>query len=254
MGTLRRVGTTYRRIGQTYRSWAPALVPMAFVVFLPLGLLDAISASYDIEAIDLDNGVKVAALLAALAALTTTSLLGDVFYSGAVAISLTHPHNERPPGLREVARRIDYKRLILVDIVYVLIVVAGLALAILPGVLAFVFLGLAGPVVEIEGRTVRGALARSFRLVRSAFWVVALVLIPIEVAGDALGGGLEHIIHGLLGDGFFGAWLADAASNVALSPIFGIAAVLLTIDQIAAADGDGPQLNPEPAPAAPPRP
>lgn len=253
MTTLRKVGSVYARIGRTYRSWAPALVPMALVVFLPLGLLDAISASYDVEAIDLSDGVKVAALVAAIAALTTTSLLGDVFYSGAVAISLTHPRHQRPPGLREVARRINYKRLILVDIAYVVIVVIGLALAIVPGALAFVFFGLAGPIIEIEGRTVRGALARSFQLVRSAFWVVALVLVPIELAGDTLGEGLEHLVHDLLGDGFFSAWIADAASNVVLSPIFGIAAVLLTLDLIAAHDGDGPRLNPEPTPTAPPR-
>ena len=49
-------------------------------------------------------------------AITTTGLLGEVFYSGAVALSLTHPEHEQPPPLRELARRINYGRLIVVDL------------------------------------------------------------------------------------------------------------------------------------------
>lgn len=249
MTFARRLGFVYLRIGRIYRSWAPSLLALALAVFLPLGLLDAISASYNAEAIDLDSGLKVAALLGALAALTTTSLLGEVFYSGAVAIFLTHPQDERPPPLRTVARHIDYRRLILVDVVYVAIVLVGFVLAFVPGLLAFVFLGLAGPVVEIEGRTVRGALARSFQLVRGSFAIVAFVLIPIEVVGEAVGDGLARLVHGVLGHEFIGNWIAEVVSNVALSPIFAVAAVLLTLDLIANRCEDAPALNPRPAPA-----
>jgi hypothetical protein len=45
-------------------------------------------------------------------------------------------------------------------------------------------------------------------------------------------------------------WLAESLSNIVLSPLFAIAAVLLTIDLIAAKDGDGPRLNSAPAPAS----
>ena len=41
-------------------------------------------------------------------ALVTTGLLGEVFYTGAVAISLTHPHDGKPPSLREIAGMVDY--------------------------------------------------------------------------------------------------------------------------------------------------
>ena len=34
-----------------------------------------------------------------------TGLLGEVFFSGAVAVSLTHPEHEKPPSIAEVARR-----------------------------------------------------------------------------------------------------------------------------------------------------
>ena len=62
----------------------------------------------------------------------------------------------------------------------------GWSRLVVPGVLAFVWLGLAAPVVEIEHRGIRAAFRRSVELVRGKFFLVAFVLIPIEIAGDAL--------------------------------------------------------------------
>lgn len=247
MTFLRRVGSIYARIGRTYWSWAPSLLLLAVIVFLPLGLIDALSTTLDVDSLDLDSGFKIAALVAAISALTATSLIGEVFYSGAIAISLTHPAGERPPSLREIARRLDYKRLIMVDLLYVAIVVVGLLLLIVPGALAFVWFGLAGPVVEIERRTVRGALERSWQLVRGRFWTVFAVLVPIELVGDSVGESAGHWVHGLLGDTFLATWLAESVANFLFSPLFAVAAVLLTLDLIAEKDGGGPRLNPEPA-------
>ncbi len=247
MDFLRRVASLYARIGRTYRSWAPSLLLLAVIVFLPLGLIDALTSSLDIDSLDL-NGVEIAALVAAISALTATSLIGEVFYSGAIAISLTHPEGERPPRLREIARRIDYRRLIAVDLLYVLIVVVGMLLLFVPGAAAFVYLGLAGPVVEIERRSVRGALARSWHLVRGRFWIVFAVLVPIEVVGDSIGETAGHLVHDALGETFVATWLAESVANLLFSPVFAVAAVLLTLDLIAEKDGDAPQLNPRPAP------
>jgi hypothetical protein len=246
----RRVLSIYARIGRTYRAWGPALLIAATIVFVPLGVLDAIAVHFDVEQFDLDSGIKVAALMGAVAALTATSLLGEVFYSGAVATALTHPEGERPPSLWEIAKLLDYRRLIAVDVVYVLLVVLGLILGIVPGFLLFVWLGLAGPVVEIEKRTVFGSLRRSFRLVSGSFWAVAFVLVPIELVGDAIGEGIGSLVHAALGHNFVGTWLADAVANVALSPVFAIASVLLTIELIARRDGaeTAPRLNRGPAP------
>lgn len=246
----RRVASLYARIARTYWSWAPSLLLLAVIVFLPLGLIDALSTTLDVDALDLDSGIEIAALVAAISALTATSLIGEVFYSGAIAISLTHPEHERPPPLHEIARRVDYGRLIAVDLAYVAIVVVGMLLFFAPGVAAFVYLGLAGPVVEIERRTVRGALRRSWQLVRGRFWTVFAVFVPIEIVGDSLGEWAGHLVHGLLGDTFLATWLAESVANCLFSPLFAVAAVLLTLDLIADKDGAGPRLNsrPEPAP------
>jgi len=249
MSMPRRVFGFYRRILRTYRSWSPSMLLLALVIFLPLGLLDALTMNVELEALDLTSGIKVAAILLAVAVVTTTGLLGEIFFSGAIALSLTHPHGEGAPPLREIARRINYGQLVLVDLAFVVLVAVGLLIGVLPGVLAFVFLGLAGPVVEIERRSAASALRRSAHLVRGSFWFVFWVIVPIELAGDAIGDGVTFLVHELLGHTFFAEWMAEAFADVALSPLFAIAAVLLTVDLIAAKDGEAPPLHTEPVPA-----
>jgi hypothetical protein len=243
-----RVASLYLGIARTYRAWGSSILVLALAVFVPLGLIDSLVANVDVDALDLSSGIKVFAVILAVGAITTTGLLGEVFFSGAVAVSLTNPEHERPPRVREIARRLRYGRLIAVDIVYVVIVAAGLLLFVVPGALAFVWLGLAGPVVELEERTVRGSLRRSWQLVRGNFWFVFWVLVPVEIVGDALGEAVGGLVHSVLGHSFWAGWVAESLSNVVLSPIFAIAAVLLAIELIAARDGDGPRLNRSPEP------
>lgn len=248
-GFRHRLAGTYVRIWRTYRGWAPSLLILAAIVFLPLGLLDALSLQVDVESLDITSGIKVTALLLAVGAVTMTGLLGEIFFSGAIAISLTHPHGERPAKPREIASRIKYGRLIVVDVFFVAVVAVGLVVGLVPGILAFVFLGLSGPIVEIEERSAAAALRRSFHLVRGSFWLVFWVMIPVEVLGDAIGGALAGLVHRVLGDTFLATWLAEAFSNMVLSPIFAVAAVLLTVDLIAAKEGDAPPLHSAPVPA-----
>jgi hypothetical protein len=245
----RRLAVAYADIWRTYWGWMPSLLVFAALVFLPLGLLDALSLQVDVESLDLTNGIEIAALMLAVVAVTMTGLLGEIFFSGAIAISLTHPHGEGRPRLRELAGRIKYGRLVVVDIAFVLLVAAGLLIGVIPGVLAFVFLGLAGPIVEIEERSALAALRRSFQLVRGSFWFVFWILLPIEILGDAVGGGLAGLVHHELGDSFVAVWIAEAVSNAFLSPIFAVAAVLLTVDLIARREGAAPPLHPTPVPA-----
>ncbi len=233
MDFLRRLGSFYWRIGQTYASKAGSLLLLATIVFVPIGFLDAFTTGIDLETLDPGSLIKLAAMIGAVAAITMTGLLGEVFYSGAVAVSLTHPAHENAPSIAEVARRLDYRRLILVDIAYVALVIVGLLAFFIPGILVFVWFGLAGPVVEIEGRTVRGALRRSASLVRHNFWLVFFVLAPVEILGDVVAGLVGHLVHDVLGDTFFASWLAESASAIVFTPIFAIAAVLLTLDLIA---------------------
>jgi hypothetical protein len=238
----------YRRIGRTYVGWAGTLLPLAAVVFVPLGLIHALPVNADLADLSFKGGFEVVVLAAAVLILAATGLIGEVFYTGAVSIALTHPRvGGRPPSLREVGRLVNYRRLIAVDLLYGLLVAVGLIALVVPGVLAYVYLGLAAPAVEIEGHGVRAGLARSARLVRGHFWLVFWVLVPIELVGDGLTNLITHLAAHLLGGSLFAEWLADTASNIALTPFYAVAAVLLTLDLIAARDGESPRLHSAPA-------
>jgi hypothetical protein len=242
------VTAVYRRIVRTYFAWARTLLPLAFWVFVPLGLVHAIPVHVEATSLSFGSGTEIAAAILAVLLLATTGLLGEIFYTGAVAIALTHPRGAdgRPPSLRQVARMIDYKALIIVDLIFGLLVAIGTVAFVIPGILIFIYLGLAAPVVEIEHHGVRAALARSLSLVRGHFWLVLAVLMPIEITSDAITGVATHMTHALLGDSLVAAWVTDTGTNILLTPFYAVAAVLLAVGLIAARDGASPRLHSTP--------
>ena len=145
-------------------------------------------SNVELDSLDLTAGSSSPPWSLAVGAVTLTGLLGEVFFSGAVAISLTHPAREEPPSLREIARRLNYGRLIAVDLLYVALVAVGLLLGFVPG---HPRLRLARP--RRAGGRDRGPhraaapCAAASSLVRGNFWLVFLVLVPIEIVGDAIG-------------------------------------------------------------------
>ena len=243
---MRKAPALYVRIVRTYFSWAGTLLPLAVWVFIPLGLIHAIPVHLGITHFDIDSLAEILVLVGAVLALSATGLIGEVFYTGAVAIALTHPHGGQAPSLREVARMINYKRLIAVDLLYGVLVAVGLAAFVLPGVLLYIYLGLSAPIIEIEQHGVRAALARSVQLVRGHFWLVFAVLVPLEVGGDAITNLGIDLSHALLGDSLLAEWLADTATNILFTPFYAVAAVLLTLDLIAAKEGSAPRLHSDP--------
>lgn len=232
MSGRRQVLSTYVRIGRTYVRWAPSLLLLGLVVFVPLGLVHAIALEAELGSVGFTASFKLLAVVVAVLALAATGLVGEVFYTGAVAISLTHPHHGKPPSLREIARMVDYGPLIAIDLIYGALVAAGLVALVVPGILAFVWLGLSAPIVEIEHTGIRAAFARSVHLVRRRFLVVAAVLIPLELLGDGLTDLAAVLCQGLFGSELLCDWLADVVSNLAFTPFYAVAAVLLTVDLI----------------------
>jgi hypothetical protein len=236
----------YGRIVRTYFAWAGSLLPLAVFVFVPLGLVHAIPVHVEATDIDLRTAAEIAAAVLAVLLLATTGLLGEILYTGAVAIALTHPHDGEPPSLLEVARMVNYGTLVAVDLIFGVLVAVGMLAFVVPGILLFVYLGLAAPLVEIEHLGVRAALARSFWLVRDHFWLVLAVLLPIEIASDAVTGVATHLAHDALGDSLLAEWSIDAVTNILLTPFYAVAAVLLAVDLIAEKDQAEPRLHSTP--------
>jgi hypothetical protein len=239
----------YGRIWRTYFAWAGTLLPLAVFVFVPLGLIHAIPVHIEATELNLGSGLEIAGVVLAVVLLAVTGLLGEVFYTGAVAIALTHPHEDGDgaSSLLKVVRMVNYPTLIAIDLIFGVLVALGLVAFVVPGLLIFVYLGLAAPVAEIERHGVRAALSRSLRLVRGHFWLVLAVLVPIELVSDGLTSLATGGAHALLGDSLPAEWLTDTVSNIVLTPFYAVAAVLLTLDLIAAEDGAAPHLHSAPA-------
>lgn len=246
MTRRRRLLGVYARIGRVYWAWAPRLLALATLVFIPLGLVDALLEQVDTSSLNVTGGFKVAALLAAVAAVTASSLFGEVFFSGAIAASLTHPEDEESPGFAHLARHISYGKLIAVDFLFVLMLVLGMLAFVVPGILVFVYLSLAGPVVELEKRRIWDGFRRSFGLVRGHFWMVAAILIPVEIIGDAINEAIVEAAHGLFGHGLLSSWVGESIGNIATAPVASVAIVLLTLDLIHHRDGRAPTLKRRP--------
>ena len=192
---------------------AGPLLLIGAVVFVPLGLLDAVPD----QAVHVDsvNGISDLATVAVLVAVLTQSvtvLLGEVFYSGAVAVLIARTPPGGRPSLLRLARSLAYGRLIAVDLLFGLGIAVGLVLLVVPGVVAFTWFALAGPLVELDGLGVRAAFTGSPRL-----------------ASEALSDAALAIAHRVLGDTVLADWLAESATNIGLSPFYAVAAVLMTL-------------------------
>jgi len=232
---------------RTYTAWARTLLPLAVVIFVPLGLLEAVSVNAELGSRDFGSGlVLVGALLAALA-IVGTSLFGEIFYSGAIAVLLTDDYDGEPPSLRHISRHLRYGRLLVVDAIFAIVVVVGLLLLVVPGVVFYIWFGLAGAVVEIERSGVRAAFARSRALVRGRFWLVFAVVVPIEIGSEGIGSLATGFAERLLGHTIWAEWLAASLANIVVTPFFAVAVVLLTVGLIAEKDGRGPRLHSAPA-------
>jgi hypothetical protein len=222
----------YAQTVRTYWRRAGYLLILGAAVFVPLGLLDSVvDRASEIHAEDFDtlSDLGAIALLGGFLAQVGTTLLGDVFYAGAVALALSGGDGARLPPLGTVARKLAYGRLIAVDIIFGVGAAIGVLLLVVPGVIFFTWFALAGPVVELEGAGVRRAFSRSRQLVRGRFWTVLLVLLPITLVSEAASAGLLQVIHDAIDTPILGDWVAEAVPNILLSPFYAVAAVLMTM-------------------------
>jgi hypothetical protein len=228
-----RARDIYLRTARAFWRRAGFLLLLGIVIFVPLGLLDAfVDRVHEIhvERPDEFTDLGTVALIAGFVVQAATTLLGEVFYAGAVGLTMRRGEDSPPPGLWDVARRLSYGRLIAVDILFGVGTAIGLVLLIVPGIIFFGWFALAGPVVEIEGRGVRAAFKRSRQLVRGSFWTVLVVLVPITIASETLADLLLQLPHLLIHDALLRDWAGEALSNVLLSPFYAVAAVLMTLE------------------------
>jgi UPF0716 family protein affecting phage T7 exclusion len=201
----------------------------AAVIFIPVGLLEAIDESLQEPLAETDeiSALEVTEIVGAAVAIAVTALLGDVLYAGVVAAVLTAERDGRERPLRERLAALPVGRLVAADLLLGLAVVVGLVLLVVPGFIFMTWFALVAPVVKIERRPLVAAFRRSRALVRSRFWLVFWLVIPITIGSELLSGLAQSGAVDLLGDGFAAEWLGAVLTELVTAPPYALAVVVL---------------------------
>ena len=128
------------------------------------------------------------ALLSAGATIAATgvSLLGTILLAGFISrlVGMAE-HGRDPVTFRQVVRSLPWLRLLGADVLVSVAALAGLVLAIVPGIAILTLLSVVCPVIEIEDRRVIAAIRRSAQLTRRHIWtVVLLATLPLLASGE----------------------------------------------------------------------
>jgi predicted permease len=218
------VGAVLRRAAALSAGDWRHLFGLALIVFLPIGVIEGV---FDRLA-DQDLTVTVAVVAVGVVA---SALVGEVFYSGAVAGLIAEPPEDgRPPTILELARRLPVWRLIAADVLVTLAVIVGLLVLVVPGVLVFVWFAFVAPSIEIEKRGLWDGLRRSRELVRGRFWIVLALVGGLEVATEAAVAGIEEVTHSIIGHGFGTEWVAQVVADVITNPPYAVVLVMLALE------------------------
>ena len=220
---------TLRRIGEVYVEQARFLLPVALVLFVPLGLLEAWAEhAFELETEDLDAG-QIAALAVAIVAQVTTSSLGEVFFAGVVmsAVSESMEGHERPP-LGKLVRALPYGGLIIVDLLFSLGLAFGIVLLIVPGLVFFARYVMAAPLLELERGGVRASFRRSRGLARGHWPGLLLLLGGLWFVTDLLSSFLGEGGASALGESLEADWAITTVIELLITPVWAVAVCVVT--------------------------
>jgi hypothetical protein len=218
------VGSLYREIGRQYRAHLRRLLGLAVVVFIPVGLAQAVPVEIHLPE---DSALVTAAKLLWFGAEEAAILFGLVFYSGAIGNLLAEGGRE---PLGQLLLRLPYRRLAAVDLLTTFGTLFGLVLLIVPGVLFLAYHCLAAPLAEIEELSARAAMRRSRALVRGELGTVMGVMAPLLALLVVLSSVREASATVLLGGGIPADWLAATLFLIATSPFYALATVTLALE------------------------
>jgi hypothetical protein len=222
--TGRLVAAALRLCRKKFRRVAGA----AFVVFGGVAAIDTLAL-----VLVADHHVSRpwgAALASGISAVI--AMAGVVFYAGLLDLLVGAHHQGQPdPTLGQALTRLPLGRLAGADVVLAAATLAGLALGVVPGVVAFTLGALVGPVIIIEDHPIGAAFHRSAQLARGCFWtVLCLVTLPVELEQAVL-----HAIHydSLFRHPVVAAFLLNGLLGATIGSLVGLLEVVLAHELIA---------------------
>lgn len=191
---------------RVYRRRFRAVAGTAAVVFALVALADAL---VDVL-VDFPGRSTLVGML--FLAATSISALGSTFYAGLLDEIVGGELSDEPtPRFRYVMRDLPWLHLLLADLVIAVItLVTGVGFGVI-GAVAFTFVCVVGPVINIERRSTFHAFRRSARLVAPHFLLTfVFVTLPVFV---------EHaIVHALQAEVGWNRWI----ELVGLHAVFGV--------------------------------
>jgi hypothetical protein len=186
----------------------------------------SVSALVDVLADELaDRAGERPGVAAGVLVVAGLLFFGAEFFAGLLdRVVEAEEHGQPVPRLRQVLRTLPYGRLIGAD---VLLMVGTAVFAIflaVPGLVFYTVFSLVGPIVVREDRKVLDAFRRSYRLVRTRFWLVfLLVTLPVLVE--------EDVVHGIVeaADGLGPLWVfvINALAGAAVGSVVALVEVTL---------------------------
>jgi hypothetical protein len=219
----------YRRAWSTYRWRFWQLTAIGMVVF---GLSGVIETAIQLLAGELSghDHPTLSTIGVAVAATSGVSAGGLVLFGGLVEHTVAeHQHGAPYRPLAVAIRRLPLVALLIADLVTAVLTAAGVALFVVPGLVAFTFLSLSGALIVSQGAPALGSLAQSARLVRSEFWLTArCVTLPIAIETALVHGvsvlDREHPLAA--------AFVANAALGAAVGVSVGLVEATLALELI----------------------
>jgi hypothetical protein len=211
-----------------YVEQAAFLLPVAILLFVPLGLVDALGEhAGEIDADELEWG-ELAAPFAAVVLQVASATVGEVFYAGVAMAAVTESMEGRPrASIGRVMRTLPYGRLIAVDVLFALGLAVGLALLVVPGLIFFARYILAAPLVEIERRGVTDSFRRSRELSRGRALSLLLLLGGLWLLTDGLTSALQDGGLWALGESLLSDWIIAIVVGVVVTPLWAVAACVV---------------------------
>ena len=212
-----------------YREQAAFLLPVAVLLFVPLGLLDAIGEhGGELDPEGLAPG-ELVALLVAIVLQVVTATIGEVFYAGVAMTAVAESmEGHQRASVGRVMRTLPYGRLIAVDLLFALGLGIGLALLIVPGLIFFARYILVAPVVEIERGGVAASFRRSHELARGHTLALLVLLGGLWLLTDGLTSLLQDGGLLALGESLAADWAIAVVVGVAITPIWAVAMCVVT--------------------------
>ncbi|MGH3326220.1 MAG: hypothetical protein ACRDPT_00185 [Streptomycetales bacterium] len=211
-----------RRVLAIWRTQLARLTLLGVLVILPFYVVESVTVA--LSPVPEDRGL-VPNLVLVLSGLAW-GVVGEALYAGIVEhLARSHQLGAPQPAMNSVLRALPLGRLVLVSLVLGALVIVGLSLFVIPGLIALTLLVVSTPLVSIERRGVRSALAGSVRLVRGRFWEVFVVATAMLALAT-----LPEDVTVVLEDAHAPQWLetaAEAALEIMIAPVVGLTMVVL---------------------------